>query len=389
MSRFLFVLIPQRGHLHPYLGPAEHLRARGHEVQIYAEGPVDAWLEPHGLPRWPAHYPARPEHHAGEAFSARVRDPAWLRQWVARMLLDGVDAQADRIEAALEQLRPDGVVLDPMVYAGAIAAHRRGLPWAAVSNSLNPVLPDDLDSELLRTVAWLAPRRAALLQRHGMAPRFRGCDLLSDTLTVCFCHPRVVGPPPPGVHLVGASLPLHPRDPPGDIDWAAPRARPRVLISLGSQVYHQPRMFQTLAAALRGLPVSLVAGVGDLDPTPLGPWPADTTFLPWVPQLRVLPFVDVMITHGGANSVMEALAHEVPLILSPICNDQFHQAALLQRRGLACVVDLETASPAEVRAALEQQLRPSAREALAGCLPRDGARRAARLLEAWIDPAPR
>lgn len=388
MSRFLFVLIPQRGHLHPYLGPAEHLIARGHEVHVYAEGPVDPWLAPFALTRRPRHYPPATESHTGAEFSARVRDPAWLRGWIARVLLDGVDDQVSRLEATLEHLQPDGLVLDPMVYAGAIAAHRRGLPWAAVSNSLNPVLPDDLDSALLRTVAELAPQRAALFERHGIRPRFRGCDLLSDDLTVCFSDPRVVGPPPPGVHLVGASLPLRPREPPSGIDWTTGE-RPRVLMSLGSQIAHQPRMFQAVAAALREEPGTLVAGIDDLDPTPLGPWPANTRLLPWIPQLEVLPHVDVMITHGGANSVMEALAHGVPLLLSPICNDQFHQAELLRRRDLARVVDLQTAEPTQIRAALEDLRRPEIRERVAGCLPRDGALRCAQLLEAWIDAASR
>lgn len=383
MSRFLFVVIPERGHVHPYLGPALHLRARGHEVTFYAEAPLDDVLAPLGLPCWPAHPPAPAVRHAGAEFSARVRDPQWLRQWVAGVLLDGVPAQVPRIEAAIAALEPDALVLDPMVYAGAIAAHRTGRPWAAVSNSLNPALPPDLDSALLRTVAWLAPRRAALFASYGMAPAFRGCDLLAPALTVCFTSPALVGEPPAGVQLVGASLPPVPREPPSGIEWAALGERPRVLMSLGSQVQHQPRMFRTVAAALEGLGVGLVASVGDLDVAPLGPWPPGAILRPWLPQLEVLPHVDAMITHGGANSVMEALAHGVPLLVSPICNDQLHQAELVARAGLGRVLDLHTASVEACREALAQLVRPEARARVAGCMPCDGAPRCAALLEAW------
>lgn len=387
MSRFLFVVIPERGHLHPYLGPAMHLRERGHEVVIYAEAPLDDVLEPLGLPRWPPDPPAAPGKHAGEEFSARVRDPAWLRQWVAGVLLDGVEAQVPRIAAAIAALRPDALVLDPMVYAGAIAAHHAGLPWAAVSNSLNPALPPALDSDLLQTVAWLAPRRAALFAAHGMAPAFRGCDLLAPALTVCFASRALVGEPPPGVQLVGASLPPRAREASSGIDWAARDPRPRVLMSLGSQVYHQPRMFRTVAAALHDMHVDLVASLGPLDPAPLGPWPPGALLRPWWPQLEVLAHTDVMITHGGANSVMEALAHGVPLLISPICNDQFHQAELVQRAGLGVALDLHTATPAQCRNALHTLLQPEFRARVAGCLPRDGALRCAERLEAWISRA--
>lgn len=388
MSRFLFVVIPERGHLHPYLGPALHLRERGHEVDFYAEGPLDDVLEPLGLRRWPA-LESIPSHarHAGPEFSMRVRDAAWLRRWVAGVLLDGVEAQVPRIEAAIERLRPDAVVLDPMVYAGAIAAHRTARPWAAVSNSLNPALPDDLDSALLRTVAWLSPRRAALFEAHGMHPAFRGCDLLSPELTVCFASKALVGEPPPGVQLVGASLPPRPREPSTDHESLPPKTRPRVLMSLGSQVYYQPRMFQTVAAALHGMDVELFASMGELDPAVLGPWPPHAVLRPWLPQLEVLAAADVMITHGGANSVSEALAFGVPLLVSPICNDQFHQAQLVQRAGLGRVLDLHTATPAQCRSAIQALLEPEQRARVVGCLPRDGALRCAALLEAWVRSA--
>lgn len=389
MSRFLFVVIPERGHLHPYLGPALWLREHGHEAVFLAEAPIDAVLEPLGLPWWPARPAAPAVRHAGAEFSERVRDRAWLRAWVAGVLLDGVEAQVPRIEAAIAATRPDALVLDPMVYAGAIAAHRTGLPWAAVSNSLNPALPGDLDSDLLHTVAWLAPRRAELFAAHGMAPAFRGCDLLAPELTVCFASRALVGEPPAGVELVGASLPPRPREAESGIDWAARRGRPRVLASLGSQVYHQPRMFRTIAAALRSMDVELVASLGELDPAPLGPWPEGAVLRSWVPQLEVLEHASVMITHGGANSVMEALAYEVPLLISPICNDQFHQAELVRRAGLGKELDLHVAGPEACREALEELLRPETRARLAGCMPRDGARRCAELLEAWIDRAGR
>ncbi len=388
MSRFLFVVIPERGHLYPYLGPALHLRERGHEVVFYAEGPLDDVLAPLGLARWPTPEPtAAAPRHAGPEFSRNVRDAAWLRQWVAGVLLDGVHTQVPRIEAAIEQLRPDAVVLDPMVYAGAIAAHRSGCPWAAVSNSLNPALPDDLDSELLRTVAWLAPRRAAMFAEYGLAPAFRGCDLLSPGLTVCFASPALVGRPPPGVELVGASLPPRPREPDlaRDPELLAPKgARPRVLVSFGSQVHYQPRMFRTVAAALHGLDLELFASLGELDPLALGPWPSGAVLRPWLPQLELLAHADLMITHGGANSVMEALAHGVPLLVSPICNDQFHQAELVRRAGLGRVLDLHTATPKQCRAAVLALLEPEPRARVVDCLPRDGALRCAERLETWV-----
>ncbi|MCH9686373.1 MAG: glycosyltransferase [Deltaproteobacteria bacterium] len=384
MSRLLFAVIAERGHLFPMLGPAMHLRDRGHDVHVYAEGPVDAPIEAAGLRRWPAVYPVPPQPYAGAEFSRRVRDPAWLRRWITTILLGGVAEQVPRIEAVIDELQPDAVIVDPMLYAAAIAAHRKARPWACVSNSLNPALPDDLDSDLLRTVAALTPGRAAMFQQYGMQPRFRGCDLLSPRLTVCFGSRTLVGTPPAGVTLVGASLPPQPREPRSDIDWEALRDRPVLYMSLGSQVFHQPRMFKRVATAARALNVRVVASTGQLDPRPLGPWPAGSILRPWLPQLEVLPHAAVMVSHGGANSVVESLAHGVPLLVSPICNDQFHQAELLRRADLGRIVDLHTASQAACTEALQALLHPSVRERLHGCMPGDGASAAADRLEAWL-----
>ena len=59
-----------------------------------------------------------------------------------------------------------------------------------------------------------------------------------------------------------------------------------------------------------------------------------------------------MVTHGGANSVMEALSFGVPLLVTPICNDQPHNAHFVEQSGAGICLDLATASVPECRAAL-------------------------------------
>ena len=61
------------------------------------------------------------------------------------------------------------------------------------------------------------------------------------------------------------------------------------------------------------------------------------------------------LTHGGANSFMEAIAANVPMLLSPMCNDQFHQAHFLTRSQIGIAADLRTMSEGEIRNAIERQ----------------------------------
>jgi UDP:flavonoid glycosyltransferase YjiC (YdhE family) len=92
-----------------------------------------------------------------------------------------------------------------------------------------------------------------------------------------------------------------------------------------------------------------------------------------------------MITHGGANSVMEAMHFGVPLLVTPICNDQFHNARFVERARTGRALDLGTAGPEAVWDALAALLsdgaeRAAANRASISYRERGGAKRAAELV---------
>jgi UDP:flavonoid glycosyltransferase YjiC (YdhE family) len=385
MTRVLFCVIPEKGHLHPYIGPAQRLQAAGAEVSFHAFGDLSQPLARAGLV-----FAGEPVEesaaHRGAEFAARVADAAWLRRWIEALLIDAVPPQIDPLRRAIARFRPDVVAIDPMLYAAAIAAGLEGVPWAAISNSLNPVLPDGLDSELLRTVRALAPRRDALFAQAGVAvPRFRGCDLLSPHLTVAFTTEALAGWAVPGVHLVGPSLPDGARGDEPPFPWERLSGAPLVYMSFGSQIYYQPAAFRAVIDAVTDRPVELVLSVSELlDDGALGPLPPNVIAVRYAPQLALLARARAFVTHGGANSVMEAIAAGVPILISPLCNDQPHQAHFLEAAGIGRALDLRRASPRDVWAALDTLLSPGPlRDRLARVTASyqiDGAAETARLL---------
>ena len=50
----------------------------------------------------------------------------------------------------------------------------------------------------------------------------------------------------------------------------------------------------------------------------------------------------MMISHGGANSVMECLSYGKPIALLPICNDQFLQAKFVKMNKVGVVLDAKS-----------------------------------------------
>lgn len=62
------------------------------------------------------------------------------------------------------------------------------------------------------------------------------------------------------------------------------------------------------------------------------------------PQLSVLKMADVFVTHGGMNSVSEALVHGVPLVVIPFITDQPTNARRIEELGLGKRLDYKAIS---------------------------------------------
>ncbi len=388
MTRILFCVVPEKGHLNPCIGTAQHLRDAGLDVAFHAPADIREQLDGAGGFPFVGTLAPTPRHDLsrGADFAVRIHDAPWLRQWIRTLLIDETPAQVAGLRAVLRAHRPAVVVIDPLLYAAAIAAQLEGIPWVSLSNSLNPVLPDDLDSELLQTVRWLAADREALFAGYGLAASFRGCDVLSPHLTIAFATDALVGTPPPGVALVGPALPRGARGDEPAFPWdRLDPDLPLVYLSLGSQLYYQPALFAKVDAALRGLALQCVLSVGELmGSDQLPAFGAQVVAVRYTPQLAVLRRASLFITHAGANSVMEGLAAGVPMLLAPLCNDQFHSAHFVVQAGAGRRIDLLHASPDELRTAIRDALADPVLQARARAIQAsyaiDGSAQAARLI---------
>ena len=61
-----------------------------------------------------------------------------------------------------------------------------------------------------------------------------------------------------------------------------------------------------------------------------------------MPQLKVLKMTDVFITHGGMNSISEALYHGVPMVVIPCTADQPVNARRIEQLKLGKTLDYST-----------------------------------------------
>jgi len=154
---------------------------------------------------------------------------------------------------------------------------------------------------------------------------------------------------------------------PGRHEPAAP-AEPFVYVSFGSFLSVRSDVLGRVAGALRTLGVRAAIALGSGTREDLGEIPSDWLVREFLPQVRLLGAASAAVTHGGNNSVTEAMTAGVPLVVLPFSTDQFAGAAALERTGFGVALAPNTATEGELAEALQHvlALAESAPDAAAG-----------------------
>ncbi len=85
-----------------------------------------------------------------------------------------------------------------------------------------------------------------------------------------------------------------------------------------------------------------------------------------LPQTKVIPQVDLVISHGGNNTVTETLHFGKPLIVLPLFWDQYENAQRIDELGFGVRLDTYGFTDAELTDAVERLLADTALREAAG-----------------------
>ncbi|MFE6254738.1 glycosyltransferase [Agromyces sp. NPDC057865] len=142
--------------------------------------------------------------------------------------------------------------------------------------------------------------------------------------------------------FLGATLRAEQVEP--DIDAWIGDAERFAYVSFGSFLSVRRDVLLRIVDAARSLGLRLAIATGSTDVAQLGHLPADWLVRTYLPQVRLLSSAALAITHGGNNSVTEAIGQGVPLVVLPFSSDQFAGAASAERSGFGVVLDPNSAT---------------------------------------------
>ena len=127
-----------------------------------------------------------------------------------------------------------------------------------------------------------------------------------------------------------------------------------IYLSLGSMGGSNVPLMQRLVEILAKSPHKFIVSkgvLGDKYGLPDNMWGQNS-----VPQTKVLPLVDLVITHGGNNTVTETFSFGKPMIVMPLFADQFDNAQRVHEKGFGLRIDPFSCSDEELLEAIERLL---------------------------------
>lgn len=343
MSRFLFVSLPLTGHVNPMAAVAKTLTAQGHDV---AWAGSEAYLRPLvGPDAEIQQIPLRPHRRQADRGMAAAKT-RWEEYIVphCKVSLKGVDK-------AVRAFAPDVIAVDQHAIAGALVAHRYGLPWASMAPTTMELTRPY--RALPKVEAWIQAHMAKMWADAGL-PGEPPHDLrFSPHLLIAFTGTALTGELswPDNAVLVGPALAERPADLDFPRDWLDP-GRKHVLISMGTLAAENSHGFyQRALEAVRPLG-ERVQVIVTAPPESVPDAPDHVLVRNRVPVLELMPQLDAVVSHGGLNTVCEALAHGVPLVVAPIKGDQPINASQVAAAGAGVRVSFARVRPEALRAAL-------------------------------------
>lgn len=367
MSRIMFVVPPFTGHINPTLAVGAELTRRGHDVAWAGHPGVLGSLLPEGALAYPViHKTLDAGLRASRERRLGLRGAAALKYLWEEVLIPLAWAMLPGVEAAVASFAPDVVVTDQHALAGgAVAARRAGSVW--VTSATTP-------AELVRPLVW-TPKVTGWVNDQVTAFQL-ACGIagpvdvrFSHRLVLVFTTSALMGDTSGFGGHYAFTGPALGRPERGSFpwEWLDPKRR-HVLVSLGTvNVGAGGRFFRVAVEALADMGEELQAVI--VAP-PIGAVPPHILVTSRVPQLALLAQMSAVVSHGGHNTLCESLAHGLPLVVTPVTNDQPITAQQAADTGAAIRLSFTRVRAGELRDAVRAVLDdPSYRNA--ACRVRD------------------
>lgn len=329
--KILFINLPYSGHIIPTLGLVKELTSRGHQVTYLLTADWQDKIIETGC------------KFIGYTYSTKLS--AQMKSACAAA--DGIAAEFDVI------------IYEQFFFLGKHIADKHSKPSVRIFTPLatnHTLMKEFVNGGLFEIFRFKWACRAFTKEVS------RGFELKTDcwlkeiienppdlnlVYTVREFQPYEADFPDENYKFLGASIYKRSVDP----EFLLPEsAKPLIYISLGTIANKSISFYKKCIAAFKNENVRVVMSVGkSVNIRKLGKFPDNFFVYSHVPQLDVLRKAAVFITHGGMNSITEALYFGVPMVVVPQMTDQPANARRVNQLHLGKQLDKHKITPKLLR----------------------------------------
>ena len=329
--KILFINLPYYGHVIPTIGLVQVLIRSGHSV---------TYLMPYD---W-----ADRISESGADFLGYENSPKLDKQ---------IRNAFFRAEEVIEGF--DLVIYEQFFFVGKHLAEKHGKPCVRIFTA--PATNAELMRQFISSGGPMGIFRLPLIARLWTADAVKGLGIRLQ----CRSWLEEIVENPPQCNLVYTLRRFQPFEadfPEGQFHFIGPSVydrreetfpalpKPVIYISIGTILKGANRFFRACVDAFREETVTVVISVGKgFDIAKLGDLPPHFIVRQSVPQVTVLNQASLFITHGGMNSVSEAMTAGVPMVVIPFVSDQPVNARQVQQLGLGQILDYKSITPEALR----------------------------------------
>lgn len=282
------------------------------------------------------------------------------------------------VRAVVESVAPDSIIVDHLAFSARLAlmafgiahadvvvGHPSALPvagevygyppeWPAAFTPSAGELAELRDLCVRVSEHFTAEWNAALAElAPGSAPSASAFEEHGDVLL--YNYPAELATPRGGAVYLGSAV--REEEPDDEVErWLASSAEPFVYVSFGSFLSVRSDVLARVCAALASRGLRAAVALGSADHADLGDLPSGWLVREFLPQVRLLGSAAAAVTHGGNNSVTEAMTFGVPLLVLPFSTDQFAGAAALERAGFGIALAPNEATADELATGIDRVL---------------------------------
>ena len=383
MSTVVFFPEGAYGPTNNCVGIGDVLRRRGHRVVFIVEESFAGTLEARGFEEALMRLgpPPEQEEAPGQFWKDFIRDTApvfrlptieQLERFIQptwQALVDGAKYVEPRLREILDELRPDVIVEDNVVAFPALPASE--IAWVRIvscnpAELKDPQVPpvfsgypsgdrsrwDEFRAEYERTHRAMWEDFDAFVQEQG-APPLPELEFIHESSWLnLYVYPEEADyerarPLAETWHRLDTCVRAT------DEEWSPPEGDGKlVYLSLGSLGSADVELMTKLVAELAQTPHRYVVSKGPQhDQFELAENMVGAEF---VPQVSVLPHVDLVITHGGNNTVTESLYFGKPMVVLPLFWDQYDNAQRVDELGYGVRLSTYDHEPEQLRDAIDR-----------------------------------